>query len=151
MTDFALFPQVNGSWDVKFTVTTTSLSKITDFKDQCATTDAYLIFYDTTSPQTVAIYDSFIKEIIRTKNKAVRVVGINPATTKSSVRRKSVKSRSITSGWGVFHQTIQNKRDNETEVRSLYRDIATELMKDRGLITSKPTQRMIGGGLCCFC
>lgn len=142
--------QVDGTTDVIFTVTSTSLSKISDFKEKCANADAFLIFYDTASPQTVAIYDSFIKEIIRTKHKAVRVVGINPHTTKSSVRRKSIKSRSIASGWGAFHRTIQNKRDNEVEVRALYRDIATELIRDRGLLATKPKQKMIGG-LCCFC
>lgn len=139
--------QVKGTWQVKFNIS--SFEKVTDLRDKCAATDAYVIFYDTTSPQTVAIYDSFIQDIIRDKHKSVRVIGIVPLSSKSSVRRKSMKSRSITSGWGIFHRTIKNKRENETEIREVYRDVATELMQDRG-IAAKPVHKMIGGLFCFY-
>lgn len=114
-----------------------------DLKEKCADTDAYIIFYDSARPQTIAIYNGFIKDIIRTKRKAVRVVGLKPSRMNASIRRKSQRCESVMSAeWGAYHKTLINKKESESEMRLLYKDIAAELLADRKISTKKRPTRL---------
>ena len=129
------FLQIDGKWRVKLHFTLAE--DLDDLKKKCSESDAYILFYDPTRPQTVIIYDSFIKDIIRTKHKAVRVVCLKPKRSNASLKRKSIKSKSVSSGWGVYHKEIVNKKDNESQMLILYRDIGTELIRERKLGSKK--------------
>lgn len=90
--------------------------------------DVFIIFYDTTKPETVTVYDNFIRVVALTERKVVRVVGIQPLSHKRSLKRKSLRSKSIGYRWGDNHQIVSASNSPEMVRRELYRSIGAELI-----------------------
>ena len=136
---YYLYPiQVDKDVECTFNIRVCSTNLSDDIGKQFESTDAFLIFYDMSRPNTVGIYDSFIKTIISCQGKAVRVIGIKPVSTNKSVKRKSAKSKNIGARWGRYHHIIVDKRENEKEVHEIYRSMARELLD---IADSKKTKR----------